>query len=100
MSLDVSIERSEKDSLNLTRLSGSENVILNLAIKRACNQISAWGRSGIFIIDECLDCFDKERFEQQLYTMIQILKLDYQCIFFQKNSLINIFLSNNSLIIW
>ena len=64
-------------SLNVERLSTSEDVILNLTIKTACNKLSPWGRSSLFIVDETVDCIDAQRWETALPELLDILKTNY-----------------------
>jgi DNA repair exonuclease SbcCD ATPase subunit len=76
----VSLLIEEKEGgydLHVERISSSEDIMLNIAIKMSCNRISPWGRSSIFIIDETLDCIDKVRWEDTIRELMELLKEEY-----------------------
>jgi len=65
----------EKDDvvLDVKQLSGYETFVSNLALKIALNKHCLCGRSGLFCIDEGLDCIDDLNFEklEQLFTIMR-----------------------------
>ncbi len=83
--LSLSIEYTNNGQttyLNHHRLSGVENALLNIAVKNTCNKLGPWGRSSLFIIDESLDCLDKQHWQTNLSDIFQLLKMDYLNIIF------------------
>lgn len=83
--LSLSIEytnNGQTTHLNHHRLSGVENALLNIAVKNTCNKLGPWGRSSLFIIDESLDCLDKQHWQKNLSDIFQLLKMDYLNIIF------------------
>jgi DNA repair exonuclease SbcCD ATPase subunit/DNA repair exonuclease SbcCD nuclease subunit len=63
--------------LSITRLSGYEKLMLQLAFKRALNKFSYNSKSSLIIIDEALDCIDQDNFASKLPDVISLLAQDY-----------------------
>jgi DNA repair exonuclease SbcCD ATPase subunit len=63
--------------LSITRLSGYEKLMLQLAFKRALNKFSYNSKSSLIIIDEALDCIDQDNFASRLPDVISLLAQDY-----------------------
>ena len=75
--IDMFVSSSTFDKLNLMRLSGAESCLLQVAFKSSCNKISPSGRSGLFIIDEVLDCLDPSNWDNSLPDIFHILRHDF-----------------------
>jgi DNA repair exonuclease SbcCD ATPase subunit/DNA repair exonuclease SbcCD nuclease subunit len=76
----INILVSDSDScqnLSITRLSGYEKLILQLAFKRALNRFSYNSKSSLIIIDEALDCMDDENFHTRLPDIVDLITQDY-----------------------
>jgi len=69
--------RTTGAKLSITRLSGYEKLMLQLAFKRALNKFSYNSKSSLIIIDEALDCIDQENFASRLPDVISLLAQDY-----------------------
>lgn len=59
------------------RLSGYETVVLQVALNKATGDIAAAHRSGLFMIDESLDCIDQERFNGVISYICKILRTNF-----------------------
>lgn len=79
--IEIFIE-SDLGILAPSRLSGAEDAFLSIAIKSSMNALSFSGRSSLFMIDEMLDCLDKNNWREVLPLIFAALKSQYQTILF------------------
>jgi DNA repair exonuclease SbcCD ATPase subunit/DNA repair exonuclease SbcCD nuclease subunit len=85
-------------SLSITRFSGYEKLMLQLAFKRALNKYSFNSKSSLIIIDEALDCIDMENFQAKLPDVMNMITQDYStCLAISQRDVSHI--SDNNMVI-
>ena len=73
-------DRTTKNKLPTSLLSGFESIILKMAINKACSEISTHSRSRLICVDEALDCLDNQRFDKDLPQIIDAMTQEYQLV--------------------
>ena len=69
------------EETSLHRLSGYECAIFMIAMCRAMGKVS-FNKADIFIIDERLDCFDRDKFDEYLPSIFDMLRENFRSILF------------------
>ena len=73
-------EKNSMFKLNISKLSGYESVVLQVALNQASNKINANSSSGFLVIDEAFDCIDTNNFIHVLPQINIIIRKYYHNI--------------------
>lgn len=87
----ISKNKNTDRYLSVSRLSGYEKLILQIAFKRALNKFSYNSKSSLIIIDEALDCIDQENFTTKLPDVMNLITQDYTtCLVISQRDILHI----------
>jgi DNA repair exonuclease SbcCD ATPase subunit/DNA repair exonuclease SbcCD nuclease subunit len=69
-------------TLDSSGLSGFESTVLNVSISKASMILTRGPRPDVFIVDECFDCIDQNRFASSLAAIFNILRSQFYTTIF------------------
>jgi len=77
--IDIYVEE-KGNMLSLERLCGYEKLVLSIAFKRALNRHTNYSKSGIFIMDESVECMDATNFTNVLPDITKLIFGGYSSV--------------------
>ena len=87
----ITENKLDSQYLSITRLSGYEKLMLQIAFKRALNKYSYNSKSSLIIIDEALDCIDQDNFLTKLPDVMNLITQDYSnCLAISQRDIMHI----------